>query len=272
MQRIIIILFCLINHNIFCQTALAEELLTLERDAYYSRSDTTKTQFYVAKFYCYLKHKVLDSSALKEVSRIDFEKIKDSIQQCRFLWNASLLAHINKRPQLAYHYFSEYMSLSNDVTDESNLLALSIFATLDSSLVYSHLTMLNKYDIHHLDSLYRCSNRVDAYSIKNKKKYTIASAIVPGLGSILNGNIIKGTSSFVICGTNAYITYLLFSSNLYFNSFVWAYAITAKFWFGNINLTNSLVERKESMHKNILAQNCKNLLSEKLKEHPLFFR
>ena len=270
MLRIIIIALTLHVSFIFGQQSMNNELLMFETKIYNSASDTVAVKYCLQKFDLYLSNKNYFEGALKEAKRIDFEKITDSTTCVRFLWNASLMAHFNDDKRYALHYFNTYQKLSNDSSIQSDLLAVVINNGVDSTMVSSSTKRLTNHNAEF--KALACVNSIYAYTIKHKKRYTTASAIIPGLGSMLNGNITKGLTSLAITGGTGYAVYLLATNNLYLSAFVGTFAVGARFYFGNIALTRKLVLEKEELKKNALAKDCKCILNSLLEKYPVNFR
>jgi TM2 domain-containing membrane protein YozV len=118
----------------------------------------------------------------------------------------------------------------------------------------------------------QCLKDASAYSRKNENLYVIASAIVPGSGSMLNGYIGKGINSLLLNAASATGIALLVKHQLYINAVIWGGMVGLKFYVGNILLTKSLFERKEQLIKNQLANNCELIVKELLEDYPLNFR
>lgn len=270
MLRITLIALILNISFVFGQQAFDNELLLLENKIYNGNSDTISTTYRIKKLDVYIKHKYYTVEAFQEAMRIDYEKIVDSTERTRFLWNASLIAHFNGDQLYASHYLNTYQKLSNDTSVQVNLLALVINNGYDSALVSKSLKQL-AINSNEFDSL-TCINTMYEFSIAHKKRYTVASAILPGFGSMLNGNIAKGFTSLTITGATGCAVYLMATSNLYLSALLYAYAVGAKFYFGNIALTQKVVSEKEELKKNALAKNCKCILNRVLEKYPLNFK
>jgi len=270
MRRIILIPIILHISFAYGQLAFDSELLSLESKIYNSSSNTVSTKYCIDKLDLYIKNKNYGIEALNTAERIDYDKIADSAEQIRFLWNAALIAHLNNDQSYAPHYIFWYQKLSNDNSIQANLLAVVINNGIDSVLVSTSVKHLQSYS-KEFDSLI-CINGMYAYRIEHKKKYTVASAIVPGLGIMLNGNVTKGVTSLALTGATGYTIYLMAVNSLYFSAILTAYAIGAKFYLGNIALTKKLVLEKEELKKSALAKNCKCTLNRALERYPLRFK
>lgn len=272
MRLIITILIILIIQTkfLYAQQSFENDLLLLEQNIYYSQSKVERNDFCYQKLSLYIKNKNYSAEALAEAKRIDYTLFSDSTKAFCFLWNSAIIAELNNDKNAALYYLSQYTIDSKDTSVPVNLLAVLINNNYNSNEVVRVVSKLTKVDIK-FDSLL-CLNKANEYKIKNKIAYPIASAIVPGLGSMINGNIMQGTNSLLINSVSAYGIYLLIQNNLYANAFLWGTGLGVKFYAGNIKLTQHLVEKKELLKKNALAEDCKCVLNRFLKEYPLEFK
>jgi hypothetical protein len=272
MRSITILLIILINgiDFLYGQQSFEKDLLLLEQKIYSSQSDSDRNAYCFQKFDLYILNKNYSPDALKEAKRIDYELFKDSISRYRFLWNSAMIAQLNEEKYLASYYLNKYQVVSGDSSIQVYLLASVINNGFDSVAVSEAVYKLAAYD-KKFESL-RCMNRIYEYQIKNKRLYPLASAIIPGLGSMLNGNVGKGLSSLAINSAAAYGVYALVQNNLYLNAIFWGTGVGLKFYAGNIKLTAKLVEEKELFKKNTLAVDCKCVLNKLSSNYPLEFK
>ena len=252
------------------QQSFNNELLLLEQKIYTCRNDTERIVYNVQKFDLFISNKDYSTDALKEAKRIDYELIRDTISRFRFLWNASLVANLNNDKSLASYYYKQYRQISNDTSIQSYLLSVLINNGYDTIEVSNSLQKLAVNDKNF--NLLKCMNNMYEYTIKNKILYPIASALIPGSGSMMNGDIGKGTASLLINSVSAYAIYILIQNNLYLNAILWGAALGLKFYIGNIKLTTVLVDEKESRKKNTLAVDCKCVLNNLLIQYPVEFK
>ena len=193
LRNTLILLILTIHINfIFSQSTFDNDLLLLENKIFNSPYDTIATIYSIEKLDLYIKNKDYGIEALQQVKRIDHEKIQDSTARANYLWNATLMAHFNDDKIYASNYLSNYFTFSKDTGIKANLLSILINNRYDTSSISKSIEQLTRYN-HHFDSL-TCINKIYAYELKHKKRYTIASWIVPGLGNILNGEVLDRKS------------------------------------------------------------------------------
>lgn len=271
MRSITIILIILINPAIFYgQRSLENDLLLLEKKIYASSSDVERNTYCFEKFNVYIANKNYSADALQAAKRVKYDLLNDSVAQYRFLWNAAMVAHLNEEKYVAAHYIHQYTIVSGDSCIQTFLLAAIINNGFDSVAVSKAVRNLTAYD-KKFESL-MCMNKIYAYTRKHKMFYPLASAIVPGLGSMLNGNVGKGFNSLVLSSASTYGVYALLQNNLYLNAIFWGTGVGLKLYVGNIKLTSKLVEEKELFKKNTLAVDCKCIFNKLSSDYPLEFK
>ncbi len=271
LKNIIILISALLcTEKVFSQNEFSQHLLMLEEKAFLCTSDTLRNDFYLQKFDLYVQHNKPTNEAMLEARRIDYHLFRDTASMIRFLWNASVTSQLTNSVNPAAHYYSSYQEINPDSSVEAYLLGSLIYMDFDSAVARSFVNRLVIKDKSF--ACVSCLQEVANYSRKHKGLYLISSALVPGLGSALNGNVLKGTTSLLINSLAVYAVYVLIQSNLYFNAFFWGGAFLTKFYIGNIKLTGSLFDQKEERKKNKLATNCELMLSGVLKQHPIFYR
>jgi hypothetical protein len=271
MPRIIIILIILVSFisSSRAQTAFDLELLSLERNVYQSNSDTEKAVLILKKLDFYLNKNVTSKAAFNEAQRINYNFLSGERQK-RFLWNASLLAHLNDDRDYARFYLNRYEEISADTSAECLLLQVLINNGQDSALLVQDTKRLAAFN-----SEFKCLTCLNdlAYYHKGKRNvYLVASALLPGLGSTLEGYPLKGITSTLVNAASAFAIYELVRSNLYINAALWGITFITKFYVGNIRLTERLFYQKEGKEKNILAGNCEDKIKNLLKKYPLAFK
>lgn len=271
MRSITIILIILISSSHFYgQQFFENDLLVLEKKIYASHSEVERNTYCFEKFNVYIANKNYSVDALQEAKRVKYDLLNDSVAQYRFLWNAAMVAHLNEEKYVAAHYIHQYTIVSGDSCIQTFLLAAMINNGFDSVAVSNAVAHLKVYD-QKFGSLI-CMNKIYEYNRKHKLLYPIASAIVPGFGSMLNGNVGKGLNSLVLSSASAYGVYALLQNNLYLNALFWGTGVGLKLYIGNIKLTSKLVEEKELFKKNTLAVDCKCILNKLSSEYPLEFK
>lgn len=270
MRQIIIVLSilaaCTKGH---AQTGREKQLLALEEKYFAATGEKEKAMLCREKLLCYIHAGNYAHEAVNDLKRIDYRLLPDSLQQ-DFLWNAALFSCLAKEPRYAMNYVARYKELSGDTSANYYLLELFAFSDFDTARVTQIVKQLSlkSADFNCLD----CMNKVAAYGPKHMKAYVTASAIVPGSGSMLNGNVLKGASSLLFNAATGYMIYRLLSNRLYINAVGWGLGLGLKFYTGNIRLTQKLVNEKALKKKNKLAADCELKFSEVLRRYPLEFR
>ena len=272
MLRIIttLIALALCTNGLFAQADLDDKLLQLEKGIYFFQSDSFKTDLLLKKLDCYFEHKNYSSDALAEAKRIKYASLTNPVSQKRFLWNASLLTYMNNEKDKSLSYFNTYQHLYPDSGIQSSILSALINSNYDSAQATKIISKLSSEDSS-LGCL-SCLNKINSYKRPHKKLYVIASAIIPGSGSMMNGNVLKGVTSLTLNSAAGFATYLLIKNNLYANAFLLGTGLILKFYPGNIRLTQVLFDRKEERKKNKLANDCELKLKKVLEKYPLSFR
>jgi len=272
MQRIIIILITLLNytHSLRAQTLFDKELLQLEQDVFVLKTDSERAPIILKKVDLYVKNNEISVDALHEARRIDYQLLPSNESKLHFLWNAAIIANLNNQRNYAGFYINSYHTLTGDSSVEYKLLSVLINNGEDSALLIQTVNELAKSDSNF--ACLTCLNEVAYYQKKNRNGYLLASVIMPGLGSILEGYPLKGMSSLLVNAASVFAIYELVRSNLYINAILWGVTLTSKFYVGNIKLTDKLFDKRESKQKNTLANKCKGKVSVLLKEHPILFR
>jgi hypothetical protein len=267
---IILITVLLCTEPVFSQEEFARNLLLLEQKAFLCANDTARTDVYLQKFDLYIRENKVQDGAIEEAKRIDYRLLNGPASQERFLWNAALAAQLVSNDKLAAYYYSGYQQVNPDTSVAATLLGALIYMATDSviSMVYTDkLTVMDKRFVC-LD----CIREVTRYERKHRNLYLLCSALVPGSGSALNGNGLKGATSLLLNGAVAYSVFWLIQNNLYLNAFLLGSALVTKFYLGNIKLTGSLFDQKEERKKNKLATDCELMVSNILLDYPVSFR
>lgn len=252
------------------QESFNNDLLLLEERIFSSQPGVELNKYCLQKFDLYVANNNYSADCLREAKRVSYELIADSTTRLHFLWNSAIIAQINDDRASASYYLKTYTSISSDTSIQTYLLSAMINNGFDSVQVSGAVSKLSSNN-KKFESLF-CMNKIYDYEIKNKNGYAIASALIPGLGSALNGNIGKGITSLAINSISAYVIYLFVQNNLYLNAVLWGSALGLKFYMGNIKLTTTLVEEKEALKKNTLAKDCKCVLDKLLVEYPIDFK
>ncbi|MDP2385866.1 MAG: hypothetical protein Q8M29_05825 [Bacteroidota bacterium] len=255
--------------KLFSQDSLSSELLRLEHKIYLCKNDTVKTEYIYDKLNCLLRSGITGSQTLNEINRIDYLLLNDSVLP-EFYWNAAVILYINKESTSAYHYVSKYEDFKADSSIEFLLLKTLIVSKIDTALASSTLKKLGQYDSGF--SCLSCLVEINNYELKGKKLLVNASAILPGLGSMLNGNVLKGFTSLALTGSSVLLSYYLLQNKCYFNFVGLGVTFGYKFYTGNIRLTNKLVNEKEGRKKTELTKKCELSYKNILVKYPLLLK
>jgi hypothetical protein len=266
--NLIAIVACILKAS--AQDQLSEELLALEQKAFACKSSTEENALLLQKFNCYLKYNaVTGSAALNEMNRID-PALVEAPQRKIFLWNACLVAHLNNDYNSAKNYLNRYLELAADTSVADAVAGILIYNIEDTAKVRTWIQFSLKKDSS--VNCLSCVNEVAAYKRKGKKFFSLMSGLIPGMGSILNGNVVKGVVSLVLCATIGGGVYLLAANKLYINAIFTAFPWFGKFYKGQIRLTKKLFGQKEQKRKKALADKCQAQLKIILDKYPLSFK
>lgn len=266
---ILIVLLSYIN-SFYAQSQFDIELLAAEQKLFVAKTDSERASLILKKVDLYIARNEVSVNSLNEAKRIDYELLPDEESKERFLWNASILANLNNDMDYARFYLDRYHKLAQNITTEYLLLKILINNGEDSALLRQDVNLLaeRKSDF----ACLTCLTEVAYYNKKNRYAYLLSSAIVPGLGSIMEGYPLKGAASLLVNTASAFAIYELIRHNLYINAVLWGVTLTSKFYSGNIKLTDKLFDAKENKQKNTLATKCKGKIGKLLKDYPLLFK
>lgn len=270
MRQVIIILIALLSYTNSLYSQFDFELLRLEENVFVAKTDSERAPIILQKVDLYIHNNFLNINSIKEAKRIDYQLLPNDESKKRFLWNAAILANLSNDMDYARFYIDRYNKQCYDTSAEYILLKILINNGEDSALLIQDTKNLAEQSTDF--SCLTCLNEVAYYNNKNKYTYLIASAIVPGLGSMLEGYPLKGISSLLINTASAFAVYELIHHNLYVNAILWGFTLTTKFYFGNIKLTDKLFDSMGGRQRNALAKKCKGNINALLKKHPLLFK
>lgn len=269
MRQTIILLIALAipTSRLLCQTALDDSLLMLEQRVFVCKNDSEKTELRLKKLNVYFSENVFSNDAFIEAKRIDYTFIKSKDIQRSFLWNASVLAYMNNDKRTSLRWYNQYRQTSSDSSMRSLLLGCLAASDFDSTMHRSFVKAISLQDSDAV-CLYDLT-RLQNYKRRHKGGYIAASAIIPGLGSALNGNVAKGAVSLAVNSAAWILTYELIRSNLYVNAALVGGAMGMKFYPGNIQLTKKLFEQKEAAQRNTLAKKCEQCVDQLLDKYSI---
>jgi hypothetical protein len=269
MRQIIILLILLavsIN-RLFCQTTFDDSLLLLEQKIFICKNDSEKSALRLNKLDAYFSKNDFSEQALKEAKRIDYSFLKSKSDQKYFLWNASVLAYMNNEKRASFQWYNAYQQFYPDSGMQSLLLGFISTSEFDSTLSKLYVRKISMHDSEAI--CLSCLNKLQNYKRKHRGLYIAASAVIPGSGSIVNGNITKGFVSLAVNSGAWFMTYALLKSNLYVNAVLLGVGMSVKFYAGNIQLTKKLFGQKEAIQKNVLAKECQLRVDKLLNQYPI---
>lgn len=250
------------------QVNFEHDLLELEKLRFATKNDSLQSEISYRKVQLYLANQQVHSGVFEEVKRVEYRKLPDSLKT-NFLWNAALISYLSNEQYRSTFYLDRYGNLSRD-SSVSYFLMQTLVHRLDTAALQHNLGQLQR-----LDSAFTtltCFEDFQQFERKNPKAYKIASGIVPGLGSMMNGYWLKGTSSLLFSAGMLAASYAMFYNSLYVSAITWGVAIWGKFYGGNLRLTEQLFEKRELQQKTKLAGDCELVLTTLLQKYPLQFK
>ena len=181
--------------------------------------------------------------------------------------NCDIISYLNNDENAARHYFSKFKALNTQKLEtNAQILEAVIYSNYDTSAVRE---ILSKNDS--LKPL-NCLIDLAAYEKSYYAAYFISSALVPGLGNILLGEVKSGLVSLAITSGMILLTRELFKNNLPINASLWGIAWGLKFYGGNVALTDKNFDKKEAHKKNELAKSCELEVLKLFEKFPLKFK
>ena len=265
-QGIIISIFLLsVPIRINAQNALLDSLLYYEHIFFKATSDSIKQRAIIKKINLYIKRGKVGPEVFSEIKRVSLNGM--NFNKSGFLWNAIIISYLNEENDYADYFLNEYKLLNADSSIHYNFLATLVYLKQDSALFKGKLNYLCTKDT--VFCSLSCLQDVIYYDKKNLKKYILASALVPGSGTILLGKVAKGLISTVIFAGSVVGIVALIQYGLYVNAALWSTGVGLKFYTGNIKLTQKTFEEKEKSKKNKLSNECKLILIKIMQKYPL---
>lgn len=268
MRRIFIIKVILLSLvSARAQTVDPDTLLGYEQAWFHATDPVLKESILLKKINYYLEHNCTDTRILKELIRVNYKLVQDNKIKNNFLWNAALIAYLNNETGHAGNYLSHYALSSGDSSLQFNLLSLLINKYSDTTEARKRINLLSEKDS--LFKTLNCFYQVSNYNRKHFNLYLISSAILPGSGTMMNGEIIKGVISLSLAAASVYGIIRLVQYTLYINAALWGTGVGLKFYTGNFKLTEQSFYKAEARKKNKLAGNCELNLKKILEKYPL---
>jgi hypothetical protein len=265
------IIFILLTITIFIPNLRAEDslvfkLISLEKVYFTSKSNHEKTLIAFQKLKLLLLNNYLDEKCITEIDRIE-EDYLPNFEKENFLWNASLINYINKNNSKAVYWFERYQEYTLDSSIESLLFSSLVYSELNNKKSIISLNQLAKTDTS-FNCLF-CLNDEEYSNNKNKRIKIISSAIFPGLGMILNGNIIKGLTSTLLNTSSILFVIYSLKNKSYINAPGWGISFLQKFYTGNLKLTEKLIEEKQNIKYINKSNQCRKSWVKILENYPL---
>jgi TM2 domain-containing membrane protein YozV len=238
----------------------------LEKNYFTSTNNQEKTLIAFQKLNLLLLNNIQDEQSIIEIDRIESEYLSSS-DQLIFFWNASLINYINKNNSKAVYWFERYQESSMDSSNETFLLSALIYSDYNSEKFNVSLVELAKRDS--IFNCLSCLKKEKKSNEKNKKIKIISSSIIPGLGMMLNGDVIKGITSTVLNASSIVLTNYLILNKSYFNALGWGFSLWLKFYTGNLKLTEKLIDKKQNNKLNEELNHCKIYWMKLLENYPI---
>jgi hypothetical protein len=266
MRRLFITNFIFFYFACFTAQKLNDSLLYYELK-YFNSGTPPKQRYLIHKINLYLRYDLNSPNVVNEIRRVDHRLIDDTLMRGKFLWNGAVVSYLHGERELSANLLSNYGVL-----------------TKDTGMMYKFLTVLvHKYhdtvrvncNIHALalrDSIFRdlgCFTQAALYERRHLNLYRISSAIVPGSGIIMNGNVGKGILAMTLTAASVYGVVALINAGVYINAALWGTGLGLKFYTGNIRLTEKVFKEKELKQKNKLATSCELKLVKILEKYPV---
>jgi len=255
--------------NLNAEDSLITKLISLEKSYFLSDSNYEKTLIAYQKFNLLILNNVQDEQSILEIDRIEYDYLLSS-EQIKFFWNAALINFLNDKKIKAIHFFERYQEISLDSSNEMLLLSALIYSDFNHIKSTVSLVELSKRD-----TVFKCLSclQKDEYANeKSKKLKIISSAFIPGLGMILNGDVIKGLTSTALNASSIILINYLILNQSYINALSWGFSLGLKFYTGNLKLTESLIDKKQNKKLKMESVYCKNKWQIILDNYPLKFK
>lgn len=272
MLRIFIINILLVCNgiNLLGQNAINDSLLYYEYAYFKSNNDSVKQKMLLKKINLFINEKITEREVFNEIKRVNINAIPNDGQKASFLWNATAISYLNNETNYARFYLAEYENLKKDNSSAFNLLAILVNKYTDTVDVSKRIKYMAG-----IDTLFKdlnCFSETVNYSRKHLNFYLISSSIVPGLGTMLNGYVLKGLVSLALTTASVYGVIKLVEYGLYINAVLWGTGLGLKFYTGNIKLTEQAFYKAENSKKNKLTNNCELKLKRVMDKYPITLR
>lgn len=250
----------------FCQGGLNDSLMKLELAYYRAPNDSMKEKILAQKIGLLLRSGNTGTNTFQE-----FKRLKPSLlpqQDYRNLfWNGAIVSYLNGENNYADFFIHRFASLGGDTGMSWQLLNALIHKQSDSSQFYGSMNYLRARDSSAV--CLTCFQEITRYERKHKNAYLIASGLLPGSGTMANGEVLKGSVSLLVNAASVFGVVKLAQAGLYVNAVLWGSGLGAKFYTGNLNLTYASFHKKEDRTRRALSEACEANVGALLKKYPI---
>lgn len=248
---------------------LGDTLLALEKLIFKSQDSTQQQHLLLQKCNLQLNRDTAYSQALQDIQRLQAKQLNPQ-QASAYYWNVALCNYLLNNDAAALSAVNDYEKLQGSSELELHF-AKALFSKFRDTLVFrNELNYLQEKD-----SLFTALGtflKLSTYEKKHRNRYLIASAILPGAGSMALGYPVKGLTSTALVAGSVYGIVQLAQHHLYLNAILWGSSFGLKFYLGNINLSGKLFTKREQQGFRKLETTCKEAVSNLLIKYPLQFK
>ena len=269
LRGIIILIISVGCTNSFGQSNFSDSLLMLEEQFYGATDQQAKQRILLEKFQLYVDHNNFSEEGLRVAERVDCDQL-DSTAESAHNWNMALYSYLLRKYHKASNYLNELYSSRSSRSADEMLLSYLVTVQLDTARANVYLKELIKQDTSF--SCLECISDVQQYAGKKPGPYVLSSSVIPGSGMIAHGNVGKGLLSLGIHGGIVVAVIAMARLNVYFNAVSWGLTLFQKFYFGNLKLTNKLIEDSNKKAKKMVSDNCELALQQTVQKFPLEFK
>lgn len=265
----IIISLMLILGRLMAQVP-ADSLLGLEYNIFHAGNAEKKQALLVQKVNLYWRYGQIDAALQSELQRTDLSGMADYASRTRALWNAAITSYLNNESALASGYLRAYREQTGDTSTAVIFLQALTEKFSDSTGFIQSVQRLSRRDPA-FSSLMQF-HQLAFYERPHRAFYKLSSALVPGSGTMMNGDVGRGLVSLAIACSSVYGISQLVQSAMYINAAGWTMTMGLKFYTGNLRLTTRTFEKKENRKKSKLAENCRKTVLSLMQTYPLSLR
>lgn len=243
--------------SLFSQQKYHEAIIDFERVIFDGCDQKVFAEVLIRKSAC---HKQLGEyeKAIHELFRIDMNRLESPIRN-KLLYEISLCFYLDEKPDFALAYFRQISDIKNDnlkldVSLLGMLLMNDMFYWERAKKYANEFLRLKIIEASSCDSLIMAINEIydpkKTPKLKNEKTARTLSFIIPGLGQTYAGYPFDGLLSLALCAGSLYAGTLLFQSGMYYTGSAGGVGMFIKFYFGGIERTTFLVNKKNNKKAN----------------------